>query len=108
MIFHENRLPADDVLKYHALFVIFKKRQNLKLSSAANYCWRFMILSFQLAGSLMIAGTFQMLVGLTGLIGLLLRFVGPITVVPPLTIIGLQVYKATTRFAKAQWGVAIL
>ena len=80
----------------------------MKLSSADNYRRRFVILSFQLAGSLMIAGTFQMLVGLTGLIGLLLRFVGPITVVPPLTIIGLQVYKATTRFAKAQWGVAIL
>ena len=27
-------------MKYHALFVIFDKRQNLKLSSAANYRWR--------------------------------------------------------------------
>ena len=56
----------------------------------------------------MVAGTFQMLVGLTGLIGVLMRFVGPITVVPPLTILALQVYKATTRFAKAQWGVSLL
>ena len=56
----------------------------------------------------MIAGAFQMLVGLTGLIGLLLKFVGPITIVPALTIIALQVYKATTRFAKAQWGVSML
>ena len=30
MIFHENRLPADYLL-------FLKKRQNLKLSSAANY-----------------------------------------------------------------------
>ena len=29
-------------MKYHALFVFFlKKQQNLKLSSAANYRWRF-------------------------------------------------------------------
>ena len=28
-------------MKYHALFVISKKRQNLKLWSAANYRWRF-------------------------------------------------------------------
>ena len=28
-------------MKYHALFVIFKKRQNLKLLPAANYRWRF-------------------------------------------------------------------
>ena len=30
-------------MKYHALFVIFEKQQNLKLSSAANYRWRFML-----------------------------------------------------------------
>ena len=29
------------LMKYHALFVIFEKRQNLKLSSAANYRLRF-------------------------------------------------------------------
>ena len=33
MIFHEIRL----LMKYHALFVIFDKAANLKLSSAANY-----------------------------------------------------------------------
>ena len=31
------------LMKYHALFVIFEKQQNLKLSSAANYRWRFML-----------------------------------------------------------------
>ena len=29
-------------MKYHALFVILKKGQNLKSSSAANYRWHFM------------------------------------------------------------------
>ena len=29
-------------MKYHTLFVILKKLQNLKLSSTANYRWRFM------------------------------------------------------------------
>ena len=29
------------LLKYHALFVILKNGQNLKLSSATNYRWRF-------------------------------------------------------------------
>ena len=28
-------------MKYHYLFVIFEKGQNLKLSSAANYRWPF-------------------------------------------------------------------
>ena len=40
MIFHENRLPAI-LMKYHGLFVIFGKATKLKLSSAANFRWRF-------------------------------------------------------------------
>ena len=36
MIFQQTTL-----MKYHALFVFLKKQQNLKLSSAANYMWRF-------------------------------------------------------------------
>ena len=29
------------LMKYYALFVILKKRQNLKLLAAANYRWHF-------------------------------------------------------------------
>ena len=43
MIFHENRLPADDSQKISCLIGYFLKKQiNLKVSSAANYRWRFM------------------------------------------------------------------
>ena len=42
MILHENRLPADDSHEISCLIgYISKKRPNLKLSSAANYRWRF-------------------------------------------------------------------
>ena len=42
MIFHENR-PADDSHEISRLICYFeeKKQQNLKLSSAASYRWRF-------------------------------------------------------------------
>ena len=63
---------------------------------------------FQLEGSLMIAGGLHCLVGLTGIVGLLLRFIGPVTVVPALTIMALYVYKATVKFARAQWGIAFM
>ena len=66
------------------------------------------VLLLQLEGSLMIAGGLHFLVGLTGLVGLLLRFIGPVTVVPALTIMALYVYKATVKFAKAQWGIAFM
>ena len=44
MKFHENHLPADDSHEMSCLicFCFLKKGQNLKLSSAANYRWRFM------------------------------------------------------------------
>ena len=41
MIFHEYRWQMI-LTNYHALFAIFEKHQNLKLSSAANYGWHFM------------------------------------------------------------------
>ena len=37
MIFHENRLPADDSPEVSCHMLFLKKRQNLNLSSAANY-----------------------------------------------------------------------
>ena len=43
MKLHENRLPADDYHEISCLiiFIFLKKRQNLQLSSAANYRLRF-------------------------------------------------------------------
>ena len=46
MIFHGDQTI---LMKYNALFVIFEKVANLKLSSAANYRWRFMQYDIQLA-----------------------------------------------------------
>ena len=42
MILHENCLPADDSHEIPYLLIL-KKQQNLKLSPAANYRWRFMV-----------------------------------------------------------------
>ena len=42
MIYHENCPPADNSHEISCLiFFLKKRRQNLKLSSAANYRWRF-------------------------------------------------------------------
>ena len=42
MVFHENCLLADNSHKISFLICKFEKQQTLKLSSAANYRWRFM------------------------------------------------------------------
>ncbi|KAJ8317030.1 hypothetical protein KUTeg_004934 [Tegillarca granosa] len=58
--------------------------------------------------SLMIAGFIHMLIGMTGLVGFLIRFIGPVTVVPSLTVVGLFSYRATVGFASAHWGIAFM
>ncbi|KAJ8304043.1 hypothetical protein KUTeg_017626 [Tegillarca granosa] len=57
-------------------------------------------------GSLIAAGAIHCLVGVTGLVGLLLRFIGPVTIVPTVLLTGLYITRATTDFAKVHWGVS--
>lgn len=56
----------------------------------------------------MIAGMIHMLIGMTGIVGYLVRFIGPVTVVPALTAVSLYSFRATVKFAQAQWGIAYL
>ena len=56
----------------------------------------------------MVAGAFHTFVGATGIVGVLLRFIGPITIVPTVLLIGLYMIKATAKFVVVHWGVALL
>ncbi|XP_046557261.1 solute carrier family 23 member 2-like [Haliotis rubra] len=59
-------------------------------------------------GSLMLAGVIHTLVGATGLVGLLLRFIGPVTIVPAISLAGLFLSKAASKFSETHWGIAVL
>ncbi|KAL4232262.1 hypothetical protein ACF0H5_009836 [Mactra antiquata] len=61
-----------------------------------------------LQGSLILAGVIHCLIGLTGLVGFLLRFVGPVTIVPAIFLIGIYLMKATAKFAKVHWGISFM
>lgn len=61
----------------------------------------------QLQGSLLAAGFIHMSLGLTGLVGLLVKIVGPITVVPSILLIGINLTKTVTRFSQAHWGISL-
>jgi len=65
-------------------------------------------LVFQLQGSLIAAGAIHCLIGMTGLVGFLLRFVGPVTIVPAIFLIGIYLMKATVKFAKVHWGISAM
>ncbi|XP_076112163.1 solute carrier family 23 member 1-like isoform X1 [Mytilus galloprovincialis] len=57
-------------------------------------------------GSLILAGGIHMLIGLTGLVGVLLNVVGPLTVVPTLLLLGIELNGVMNTFCEPQWGVS--
>ncbi|XP_062587082.1 solute carrier family 23 member 2-like [Saccostrea cucullata] len=61
-----------------------------------------------LQGSLVAAGTCQFLIGATGLVSFLLKFIGPITIVPTLFLSCVFIVRACVKFASVHWGVALL
>ncbi|XP_061186309.1 solute carrier family 23 member 1-like isoform X2 [Saccostrea echinata] len=62
----------------------------------------------ELQGCLMLVGVIHMLMGATGLIGVLLRFIGPVTVVPTILLLGIAVVDPILDFCVPNWGISTL
>ncbi|XP_055955629.1 solute carrier family 23 member 1 [Patella vulgata] len=61
----------------------------------------------KLQGSLMAADVIHLLIGLTGLVGVVARYVGPITIVPALLLAVLYIHKVVVKFAETFWPSAL-
>ncbi|KAM5303374.1 solute carrier family 23 member 1-like isoform 2-T9 [Glossophaga mutica] len=62
----------------------------------------------ELQGVVMAASCFQMLVGFSGLIGYLMRFIGPLTIAPTISLVALPLFNPAGNDAGAHWGIAAL
>ncbi|EDV23957.1 uncharacterized protein TRIADDRAFT_57709 [Trichoplax adhaerens] len=62
----------------------------------------------EIQGGIMLASLFQVVIGFTGLVGLCLRFIGPITVACTITLVGLTLVSTATLYASSNWGIAVL
>ena len=47
----------------------------------------------------MVSSLFQMLAGFTGIVGFLLRFIGPLTIAPTITLVGLALFNVAAEHA---------
>ena len=56
----------------------------------------------------MLAALVQVVLGCTGMIGVLVRFIGPLTLCPSLTLIGLTMSSIVVTHCEDHWGVAAL
>ncbi|KAM3603143.1 uncharacterized protein V6R79_017231 [Siganus canaliculatus] len=61
-----------------------------------------------LQGSIMVASLLQILVGFSGLIGFLMRFIGPLTIAPTVSLIGLSLYDSAGDRASGHWGISVM
>lgn len=56
----------------------------------------------------MVASLLQIVAGFTGIIGFLMRFIGPLTIAPTVTLIGLSVYQTAGAKAGSHWGISAM
>lgn len=63
---------------------------------------------FQLQGAVMVASCVQMLVGFSGLIGFLMRYIGPLTIAPTISLVALPLFESAGNDAGIHWGISAL
>ena len=56
----------------------------------------------------MVASCLQVFLGFTGIISILLKYIGPITIAPVISLIGLGVMEAAAEKAGQHWSIAAL
>lgn len=64
--------------------------------------------SLKLQGSIIVGSLFQVLVGFSGLIGLFMRFIGPLTIAPTISLIGLSLFDSAGSSAGNHWGISAM
>ncbi|XP_078326657.1 solute carrier family 23 member 1-like [Crassostrea virginica] len=62
----------------------------------------------EIQGAIMVSSVFEIVIGFTGIMGLVLQFIGPLAIVPTISLIGLSLFKEAADLASQQWYIAIM
>ncbi|KAK4305485.1 hypothetical protein Pmani_022615 [Petrolisthes manimaculis] len=62
----------------------------------------------EVQGAIAVSSLFQIIVGFSGLIGLLLTWITPLAIVPTITLVGLSLLRVAGRVASHHWGIAFM
>ncbi|XP_069810350.1 solute carrier family 23 member 1 [Dendropsophus ebraccatus] len=62
----------------------------------------------EIQGSIIVSSLVEIVIGFVGLPGALLNYIGPLTVAPTISLIGLSVFEAAGERAGSHWGISIL
>ena len=58
-----------------------------------------MLSLLQIQGGIAVSALLQVIIGATGIVGLVLRFVGPLTVVPTIVLVGLPLFEVAYGYS---------
>ncbi|XP_067657088.1 solute carrier family 23 member 2-like [Haliotis asinina] len=78
--------------------------ESANVTSSTN--WKIRMREIQ--GNLMLASGVQFLLGISGILGFLLRFIGPLTVAPTVLVLGLTICRYVMPLCEQHWGIASL
>ena len=56
----------------------------------------------------MVGSMLQVILGLSGVFGALIPYIGPLTIAPAMALLGISLYPNVISSAQANWGIAIL
>ncbi|GAA6074069.1 solute carrier family 23 member 2, partial [Tachysurus ichikawai] len=59
-------------------------------------------------GAILVASLLQVVLGLTGLVGFVLKFIGPLAIAPTINLIGLSLFIQAGKKSGAHWGISAL
>ncbi|CAD5112311.1 DgyrCDS1537 [Dimorphilus gyrociliatus] len=62
----------------------------------------------ELQGAIIVASLFEVFLGFTGLIGGIIKFIGPLVIAPTITLVGLSLFEAAFNFSSQHWWIALL
>ncbi|XP_039558677.1 solute carrier family 23 member 1 isoform X3 [Passer montanus] len=62
----------------------------------------------EIQGAIIVSSLVEVVIGLLGLPGALLSYIGPLTVTPTVSLIGLSVFQAAGDRAGSHWGISVL
>nr|XP_057942593.1 solute carrier family 23 member 1 [Doryrhamphus excisus] len=79
---------------------------NWTLPLDTSHVWQPRIREIQ--GAIMVASGVEVLIGVLGLPGILLEYIGPLTITPTVTLIGLSVFTTAGERAGSHWGLSAL
>ncbi|XP_041368108.1 solute carrier family 23 member 2-like [Gigantopelta aegis] len=85
-----------------------RPRVILSSNSTSTQDFQWMEKMREIQGNLMLASLTQVFLGATGLVGFLLRFIGPLTIAPTVSLIGLSLAPIIIDMCALQWGISAM